>query len=257
MTGNTILPRPKTIAIVAALEREVSPLVKHWRIHQEEYADRVFRFYENENAVLVCGGVGSEPARRSAEAIIALYHPTLIYSAGFAGAADPNTKVGDILVPRYVIDARDSSRIDTGIGEGILVSFSAVADAPQKAKLHAAFNAKAVDMEAAAIAKAAAAREIRFAAVKAISDGCDFQLPPFERFINPDGGFDTAKFACFALLRPWMWPQVARLQKNSAQASHALCERLAAITAEEDVVFPPESQSSPADARTETSSTSI
>jgi adenosylhomocysteine nucleosidase len=251
------LPPSKTIAIVAALEREVSPLVRHWRIRQEKHADRVFRFYENENAVLVCGGIGSEPARRSAEAVIALYHPTLIYSAGFAGAADPNAKVGDILIPRYVIDARDSSRIDTGIGEGILVSFAAVADSPQKAKLHAAFNAIAVDMEAAAVAKAAAAREIRFAAVKAISDGSDFQLPPLDRFINPDGGFDTVKFAFFALPRPRMWIQIAHLQKNSSRASHALCEHLAAITAERDVIFPPESQSSQPDVRTETSSTSI
>jgi adenosylhomocysteine nucleosidase len=247
----------KTIAIVAALEREVSSLVRHWGIHEQKYAGRVFRFYENENAVLVCGGIGSEPARRCAEAIIALYHPTLIYSAGFAGAADPNTKVGDIVVPRYVIDALDGSRIDTGIGEGILVSFAAVADSLQKAKFHAAFNAKAVDMEAAAVAKAAAVREIRFAAVKAISDSSGFQLPPLDRFINPAGGFDTAKFAFFVMLRPWMWLQIARLQKNSALASNALCARLAAITAEGDVIFPSESKSSQPGARTETRSTSI
>jgi adenosylhomocysteine nucleosidase len=231
------LSSSKTLAIVAALDREVSSLVKHWRIREEKYSGRSFRFYENENAVLVCGGIGPEAARRAAEAVIALYKPDTICSAGFAGAADPNSKVGDILIPRRVIDSSDGSSTDTGTGEGILVSFTAIADPQQKAKLRTAFNADAIDMEAAAVAKAAAAHGIRFAAVKSISDPSDFALPALDKFIAADGTFNARRFALFALSRPWLWLQIARLQKNSAHAARTLCDELGRVAAGTDVLF--------------------
>jgi adenosylhomocysteine nucleosidase len=232
-----ILSPSKVIAIVAALHREVSALVKHWRIEERTYAGGTFRFYENENAVLICGGIGPEAARRAAEAAIALYNPNTIYSAGFAGAADPNSRVGDILIPCRVIDSSDGSRTDTETGEGILVSFAIIANPQQKAKLRTAYNADAIDMEAAAVAKAAAAHGIRFAAVKSISDPSDFALPALDKFVGTDGTFSTRRFVLFAIPRPWMWPQIARLQKNSAHAARTLCDQLRRIAAGADVLF--------------------
>ena len=52
------------IAMVAALEREVHPLIKHWRRVEREYEGRRFKFFEDGDAVLICGGVGAEAARR-------------------------------------------------------------------------------------------------------------------------------------------------------------------------------------------------
>src|SRR5258708_38661952 len=80
--------------------------------------------------------------------------------------------MGDILLPRQVIDARDGSRVDTGEGQGALVSFPSVADPRQKSELARAYAAHAVDMEAAAVARCTEARRLRFAAGKAISDEC-------------------------------------------------------------------------------------
>ena len=210
------------IAIVAALEREIWPLVRGWTPHDGSYGDRTFRFFENGDTVVVCGGIGAEAARRSAQAAIALYSPLLIYSAGFAGAAIDALKIADIFVPRRVINANDGSSVDLGSGEGILVTFSSVATPEQKAKLASAFGADAVDMEAAAVARAAEARGVGFACVKAISDTSDFALPPMESFITPEGRFHTRKFAMFLLLRPWLWGTAIRLARNSAQAARAL-----------------------------------
>src|SRR5579864_9366433 len=97
------------IAIVAALEREVRPLIKGWRVSQKEADGRRFRFFEQGNSVVVCAGIGAEAARRAAEAVIAVYAPTVIYSAGFAGALDPTLKVGDVVQPRKVVNANDGS----------------------------------------------------------------------------------------------------------------------------------------------------
>src|SRR5579864_5473839 len=57
------------VAIVAALEREVRPLVKGWRVREQEFDGRHFRFFERDNFVLVAGGIGAEAARRAAEAV--------------------------------------------------------------------------------------------------------------------------------------------------------------------------------------------
>ncbi len=220
------------VAIVVALEREVRPLIKEWRACEKESGGRRFRFFENADFVLACGGIGAEAARRAAEAVIAIYSPALIYSAGFAGALDPGLKVGDIVQPRRVVNAGDGSRVDLGRGEGTLVSFGSVATPEQKAKLRDSFAAQAVDMEAAAVGRAAEVRGVRFAVVKVISDEFDFRLPSMERFVDGNGKFLEPKFAWFVALRPWLWPQVVRLARNSRRASRALCDWLRSMNAE-------------------------
>ncbi len=79
-------------------------------------------------------------------------------------------QVGDVVLPRTVINAADGVRTDVGSGEGILVSSSSVAGTEQKIRLAKAYGAGVVDMEAAAVAQGAEARGIGFGAVKAISD---------------------------------------------------------------------------------------
>jgi adenosylhomocysteine nucleosidase len=220
------------VAIVAALEREVRPLVKECLGREREFDGRRYRFFEKDNLVLVCGGIGPEAARRAAEAVIALYGPKLVYSAGFAGALDPGLKVADILQPLRLVNASDGSSLNLDHGQGVLVSFAAVASPAQKASLRDSFGAQAVDMEAAAVARAAEARGVGFAIVKVISDEFDFDFPYMERFVDGNGRFLEGRFAWFAALRPWLWPQVARLARNSNRASHRLCDWLRKLPAE-------------------------
>ncbi|MEY2412212.1 MAG: adenosylhomocysteine nucleosidase [Acidobacteriaceae bacterium] len=219
------------IAIVAALDREVRPLVKNWTSTSRVHEGRSFKFFEHESWVVVCGGIGENAARRATEAVIALYHPLQVMSAGFAGALDSKLRVGDIFVPGRVLDARDCSTAETITGgDGILVSISTIAGIKDKAKLSATFGARAVDMEAAAVARGAQARGIPFSAVKAISDEADFEIPAMNGLVSDgamQGQFRTGKFAAFALIRPWMWPSLIALARNSSKASRTLCSWLA------------------------------
>jgi adenosylhomocysteine nucleosidase len=214
------------VAIIAALEREIAGLTRRWRRAPRDYEGRTFVFFESDEMVAVCGGIGLDAARRAAEAAIALYHPMLLLSAGFAGALDPTLHVGDVFGASVVIDARDGSRIEIAAGENILVSFMAVAGAEQKSALARAYSAQAIDMEAAAVAAAARAHGIPFGAVKVISDVANFEMPQTARFIDAQGRFRTAAFALFVSLRPWLWPRVTRLARNSSQAAAALTEHL-------------------------------
>lgn len=227
-------PATCKLAIVAALEREIAPLIKPWTRILREYAGRKFTFFEQgegegegeREMVAVAGGIGLESARRAAEAVIALYHPTRICSVGFAGALHNEMQVGDIFSPAVVIDARDGSRTQLGAGEGTLVTFMAVVGARQKANLAQAYGARAVDMEAAAVATAARSHGITFGVTKVISDELHFEMPGMARFISSEGQFNTAAFALFAVPRPWLWKPVATLARNSRKAAQALSVHL-------------------------------
>jgi len=215
------------VAIVAALEREVRPFIKDWTSSQEKFGGRSYKFLENDGTALVCGGIGAEAARRAAEAMITLYHPALVISAGFAGGLNPALEAGHTLTPRHVIDASDGNRTDSGFGEGVLLSFADITDSEQKARLSQAYGADAVDMEAAAVARSAQAHGVRFLACKVISDASGSSLPPIARFINSDGKFHALKFLSYVAVRPWLWSKVQRLASDTAMAADKLCEALA------------------------------
>ncbi|HKV78546.1 MAG TPA: hypothetical protein VJP02_10420 [Candidatus Sulfotelmatobacter sp.] len=219
------------LAIVAALEREVRPLVKGWRLTEKEHDGRRFRFFENREVVVVCGGIGAAAARKASEAVIAIFDPKVVCSAGFAGALDPKLRVGDLVRPSSVINAGDGSRTVIDGGEGVLVSFGSVASPGQKSKLRESFEADTVDMEAAAVARSAEARGKEFTVVKAVSDEIEFDFPAMERFVDGDGKFSQGGFALYAAVRPWLWPRVMRMARNSNRASRALCAYLDTIGA--------------------------
>jgi adenosylhomocysteine nucleosidase len=212
--------------MVAALEREVKPLIRTWQRVEREYDGRAFKFFERNESVLVCGGIGAEAGRRSAEAVIALYRPALICSVGFAGAIDPGLKVGDVITARRVVDARDGSCTDTGEGNGSVVSSPYVAGPQEKVKLGEAYGAQAVDMEGAAVAEGARARSVSFGAVKVISDERGFAMPPIEKFVDSRGRLRSMRLVLYLAVRPRWWPSMIRLGLNSRRASVALSRHL-------------------------------
>src|SRR6266446_4932508 len=169
----------KKFAIIAALDRELHPLVKSWPSTTAEHESRTYTFHASSYAVAVCGGIGAESARRAAEALIAKYSPDLLISAGVAGALVPDLKVGATIFPATVIDSQDASRHQTAIqdspvgmtsvGSTIIITYPAIATAAQKQQLARSYGAHAVVMEAAAVARAAQIHNLPFIAVKAIS----------------------------------------------------------------------------------------
>ena len=211
------------IAIIAAMEREVAPLIRSWKVRTIEHGGRRYRLFENGEAALVCGGIGAEAARRATEAVIREVNSGRVISAGFAGALDASLHVGDILEPRTVINTSDGARTEVGSGQGILVTCATVVGKEQKSRLRKAYGALGVDMEAAAVAQGADARGVGFGVLKVISDGADFAMPPTGRFVSSDGRFRSAAFGAYVAVRPWFWGRTIVLARNSARASRALC----------------------------------
>lgn len=220
------------IAIIAALERELWPLIKNWPTSIALHEGREFTFYQSDYAVVVCGGIGPEAARRAAEAVIVRCSPEVLISAGVAGGLVPELRVGETIFPVAVIDTLDGSRHETAIkdapvaktalGRTVLASSPEVAGVKQKQQLAKSYGAHAVDMEAAAIAKAAMFRNLPFLAIKSISDELGFEMPDMAQFIR-SGKFQTERFAFYISLRPWLWLRVYRLARNTRIASDNLC----------------------------------
>lgn len=228
---------PRKVAIVAALEREVRSLVRGWRSYRLPAADGLhrLRFFESEGAVVVCGGIGREAATEATRAVIERYRPQVVVSAGFAGAVVPELRVASILDPAKVIAASTGTAFATGsAGSGILVTVAAVAGPEEKRRLAERFSAQAVDMEAAAVAKAAQAEGVRFRALKAISDELDFPVPPTEGFLDARGEFKTLRFAIYVGSRPWLWASALNFGRSCSLAAAALAKALAGFVRESE-----------------------
>lgn len=222
------------LAIIAALDREIQPLVRNWR--RAQLREGGLTCYLHEDMVAVAGGIGCEAARRAARAVVSEYQPRMLVSAGLAGALIRSLKAGNVIVPNVIIDGPSGAEYRCNFGEGvlgggILVTAGEVAGSASKPELVEKFHALAVDMEAAGVAEVAREEQIGFRCVKAISDEADFPMPPMSRFIDSRGNFQTAQFARWTVFRPAQWMTVMALARNSNRAARALCDWLREKTA--------------------------
>lgn len=220
------------IGIVTAMPTEVRPLIRNWRRTLREHNGRSFRFYESDDAVVLPGGIGHAAGTRAAEAVIALYQPQILIATGLCGGLKTRWQLGSTLVANEVIDSGSGRRFGTattGEGarrytdEGVVVSSREIAGADEKRRLAAAYpEADVVDMEGAAVAEVAAARGLPFLAVKAVSDNLEFDLPPLNQFVSPEGQFQMGRFVAWAAVRPQWWPKIAGLKRISNEGAKAL-----------------------------------
>jgi adenosylhomocysteine nucleosidase len=215
-------------AIVAAMPGELKPLVRGWP-HSTRNGIRFWaQRNEEEEWIAACAGAGQDAATRAFAAIEEGGPIDLVISIGWAGSLSAEIAPGTAHNIAGIIDVRTGERhnCEAGAGELWLLTSPKVANSEEKRRLASAYNAALVDMEAAAIARLAAIRDIPFYCIKGVSDGLTDRLPDFNRFLSPDGRFHLARFIFFALLRPWYWPALIRMGENSRQASHSIAESL-------------------------------
>ncbi len=219
------------VAIIAAMEREIAPLVRSWQRSTLPSDERNFTCFERDEIVAAVAGIGSKNAEIVARAIVERHRPALLISVGLAGALIRSLKVGSVFTPSVIVDAADGAEYRCAadgnhVSGGVLVSATEIAGIQAKRELVNRFHGLVVDMEAAGVAKVAQQEQIGFRCVKAISDEADFIMPPMGKFLNAAGEFQSGKFALWAAVRPWQWPSVAALARNSKRATDALCNRL-------------------------------
>jgi adenosylhomocysteine nucleosidase len=212
------------VGIIAALPREVSSLVNGWE-QRRQLSESVALWTKGE-AVIACAGMGAARAKIAVQAAMEAMPVTDLISVGLAGACDPRLKVGEIVRAGVVVDEATGERFENSQFRQVLVSGDAIASVREKARLRAAYGVDAVDMEAATVARLAKEHGLSFRAIKAISDGADFEVEGLARFATAEGQFREGAFALHAALRPWMWGKVIALGRNSTKAVSALTKAM-------------------------------
>jgi adenosylhomocysteine nucleosidase len=215
-------------AILSALPGELKPLVRGWP-HSIRNGVHFWAQRNSEDEwIAACAGAGQDAATRAFAGIEDGGPIDLVFSVGWAGALRAELAPGSAYNVAGVIDVRTGERFhcEAGAGEIWLVTSSGVADREEKRRLAQIFSAGLVDMEAAAIARLAAARGIPFYCIKGVSDGFKDNLPDFNRFLSHQGQFQLARFLLFVAPRPWYWPALVRMGENSKKASQNIAESL-------------------------------
>ncbi len=220
---NIAAARPR-IAILAALPREVAPLVRDWPAPVVSQTGTCV--WENDSAIVVCAGMGKERATLAMQVAESRGPLRSVVSAGYAGALREGLRIDGVHWPAMVIDGQTGEQFACEDGEGVLVTADHVVGREEKPKLAAQWKADLVDMEAAMVAKLAKLRGLPFRTVRAVSDPVGDKLPDLGRFTDRHGGFQSGMFAMYVALHPWLIPTAVRLGNQSARASRAMAAAL-------------------------------
>jgi len=213
--------------IVAALEREISGLVRGWQRVQVGN----LKAWRQGETVAVTVGMGWEKAFAGTNVVIETFRPELVTSIGFSGSLSTELPVGSIVVPAQVVGFKTGIAFEAAYGAGVLVTAAGVVGANDKAEMGSRFGALAVDMEAAGVAEAATVARVKFAAIKSISDGVSDEMDFVGAFVTPEG-FKTGAFLMHVAFRPRLWKALKQLAQNTQKASEALTAALRDFTAE-------------------------
>ena len=90
----------------------------------------------------------------------------------------------------------------------------------------------AVDLESAALARAAGAAGVPFLALRAVTDTTRHRLPDFERMAGASGGLSPGRVAAHVVVHPLDLPRLLRLGPAAARAGRALAHGLERLLAE-------------------------
>jgi adenosylhomocysteine nucleosidase len=174
---------------------------------------------------MVANGPGPKLARAAVESVGDRFD--VLVSTGLCGALDPRLFVGDVFVATEVNGMPTSLPVSSRpFAKGPLVSVDFVAGtADEKRRLYDS-GAKAVEMEAAAVAEMAQARGADFYCIRSVSDVAEENFwIDFNAARGSDGRFNVMRILGQAARRPWTGlPELIRLRRNAGVAAKALGE---------------------------------
>lgn len=207
------------IGLVAAIHQELKPLIRDWHKKGDVFHGRI----GSSEAVAIAGGMGSAAAGRACAAVLASGVVDTLVSLGYAGSVSCGLQVGAAYPVREVVDAATGEAFPTQTDKGQrLITLARVAGTDEKRRLALEHKAVLIDMEAAAVARFARERNLRFLCLKAVTDGPNDKLPDFNRFVSTNGEWCMTPFVTYLAWHPQYWGPVRRLGRNSNAASQDL-----------------------------------
>jgi adenosylhomocysteine nucleosidase len=230
------------LAMMAAMQEESAGLKRRMAIRDtvSENGCRIFLGRQNgKDALLAETGIGRESAERATRLILERYAVTGLISFGFAGALNPELRVGDIVLcatlrcgdgqsgPCHSDAALLSRPVPFQDGKiarwGQSVTVAQPASRPEaRQALARASGADIVDMEGYWIARIASERQVPFLAVRAVSDTVRDRLVPLEDMLGSDGRPCRGKAIRYLVSHPDQLMILAGLYRSSRKARTSL-----------------------------------
>jgi adenosylhomocysteine nucleosidase len=213
------------IGIIAALFGELKPLVNDW----SQQADGAFLTRRgNVTAVGVAKGIGAVRADQAVAIAETYGRLDALVSVGWAGGASCGVQPGTAYEVGEVIDAVSGERYATSaVASPIkLATLDHVAGRDEKRRFAESYGTSLVDMEAAAVARAAQVRRIHFYCWKAVTDIATEDLPDFNYFLDQEKQLRTRQVATYALTHPRYVAPLLRMGRNSKSGADALGQAL-------------------------------
>lgn len=219
---------------VASDRREVEPWVACWQnvrpVNLPVHWART-GLHQGCEMLAIANGIGQQ---RALMAVKAAGSVSAIWSIGTAGALDPSLSIADIVAAAAVTDGSQAWQANAPNGpavrSGVVRTSQHIArTSVEKKNLHAT-GAIIVEMEAAAVARAASELAVPFYCVRGVSDhATETFFIDFESFFMPNGTLNVPRLGIYALAHPMdALPELIRLQKRSSLAAKRLAGFLAA-----------------------------
>jgi len=232
---------PRRIGVVAALPEEIRPLQRR--------LDKARRLPLGRNKALqgslgevrlvtLATGDGGERARRGLTDLLSQVELEAVIVIGIAGGLSADLEVGDVVAASRVTNGSGdvpppdrrllSQALELpGVTDGSIHSHSEIAiDPVAKLRLWQQAGsrvAQVVDLESASYARVAAARQVPYAAIRAVSDSSAEALPlDFNRFRKRDGSSDRFRVSRYALLHPSIVPELMQLRERLQHCARRL-----------------------------------
>ena len=238
----------KLIGIVVALPEERVALVKRLKQVKRRVVDGIPLYGGTLEGRQICvaeGGMGTAAAIRVTRLLLAEIRPCLVLSAGFCGAIRPGPRVADLVLCKrlFAIDDQGLHEITQPGGELTAARLSAelqhrgvrtwqgsfitasgiITKAVVAESLPADLPTPVLEMESAAVARAAMAAGVPFLGLRAISDDAaeelDFSL---DELTDDQLKISIPRVLFTCLKKPRIIPQLARLAANSGKAGKNL-----------------------------------
>lgn len=166
------------------------------------------------------------------------YRPSLLISAGFSGALQPELRTGDLVLATEVVDRQGkcwpaiapAAWDDRNIAAGrLLTSSELVSDPQEKQRLGREYGALAVDMESAVAARLCHEHKVPFASLRVISDDWQTALSPHLVDMLGHERVSLPRLAGQVLRHPQLIGELWRLARQTRRAARKLLGGLSAI----------------------------
>ena len=190
------------ILIMAALPQEVRPFLRRVKAGTRRDLGLPAWNWEAGGAVVALSGMGAVAARRAGETLVARCRPGILVSVGFAGALTPGLAAGDLVLGEtfwhYNPDTgelkpgpqpaapRPLPRLCEALKQagltavtGSLVTTSRIIHKGRQGEPLAGLPRPVLDLETAALAELAAAQDLAFLSLRAITDTAAEEIPEF------------------------------------------------------------------------------